>query len=174
MGSALHGALVLHTMLRRPESSAAAAAFYRTRQQEAIQQHRLWAGSHYAVCAHLYDTPFWRSRALEEEPTPPSESGCIALDSETWLALAPQTKILAMPRVEGNFIVDGQAIQHPTLARPLSYLDGYDVPDLLQRLSAPVRVREAMLHWSGKMAPAKAMGVIAELCRLGVLIRHPQ
>jgi flavin-dependent dehydrogenase len=172
MGSALHGALVLHTMLVRPESAGAAAAFYRARQQEAVRQHREWAGRYYAEAAQRFDTPFWRSRGLfEESPraaawtTPAPVAGSVTVHPHDWLRLAPETRIVDMPRVEGEFIVEGSAIEHPGLARPLAYLDGIDVAALLAEFDRPRQAREI----AARMPGAKAQRVLAELCRLGVL-----
>lgn len=171
MGSAVHGAIVLNTMLRRPDSAATACRFYRARQQEAVELHRLWAGRHYAGPARIYGTAFWRSRAVEDRP-PAAATDNAALDPETWIALAPETRIVATARIEGDFIVEGRAVEHPGLARPLAWLDGYDVPDLLQQLTVPARVTDVVSRWSGEMPGARAGDLIAELYRLGIVIRR--
>jgi hypothetical protein len=75
-----------------------------------------------------------------------------------------------MPRAEGDFVVAGQAIEHPNLTRPLAYLDGIDVPDLLAGFESSERARELVARWRYRMPTAQSIRVLAELCRLGVLV----
>lgn len=173
MGSALHAALVLNTLMRKPESAAPAAAFYRARQQEAVSQHRRWAGRYYAEAAQRFDTPFWRSRAIAEPSTPQAKDDPMpagAVDPDAHVRLSPEARIVEMPRAEGDFVVAGQAIEHPNLTRPLAYLDGIDVPDLLAGFESSERARELVARWRYRMPTAQSIRVLAELCRLGVLV----
>jgi hypothetical protein len=174
MGSALHGALVLNTMIRRPESAPAAAAFYTARQREAVSQHRQWAGRYYAEAAQRFDTPFWRSRAIvqpspEQMKTDAGSAETVGPDAQ--LRLSSEARIVEMPRVEGDFILAGSAVEHPSLARPLAYLDGIDVPDLLAGFASSERACDVVARWRCKMPAAQAVRVLAELFRLGVLVR---
>ena len=61
--SALSGAIVANTLLRRPESTDAALSFYRAQLGEASERHRRWAADHYRDVAERCGHPFWQQRA---------------------------------------------------------------------------------------------------------------
>ena len=71
--TALSGAIVANTLLRRPGSTEAALGFYRAQLGDASERHRRWAAGHYREVAEYIDRPFWRQRAgaAETEPAPP-------------------------------------------------------------------------------------------------------
>lgn len=63
IASALQAAVVVHTMLLRPENTDLAVAFYQARQQAAAARHAFIAANLYAEVAAVRPTEFWRKRA---------------------------------------------------------------------------------------------------------------
>jgi hypothetical protein len=122
-----------------------------------VSQHRQWAGRYYAEAAQRFDTPFWRSRAIvqpspEQMKTDAGSAETVGPDAQ--LRLSSEARIVEMPRVEGDFILAGSAVEHPSLARPLAYLDGIDVPRSARR----VRVQRTGLRCSRPLALQDAGG----------------
>ena len=71
IASALQAAVVVHTMLCKPEHAEVAIAFYNARQKSAALRHAAIATSLYAEAAEFRGTPFWRTRAaLAQLPIP--------------------------------------------------------------------------------------------------------
>jgi flavin-dependent dehydrogenase len=61
--TALSGAIVANTLLRRPDSAETAISFYRGQLADSFERHRLWAGQHYREVADRNAHSFWSKRA---------------------------------------------------------------------------------------------------------------
>ena len=68
--TALAGAVVVNTLLRKPERSQAAQRYYRDRLGEASVRHRQWAAGYYGSVAVKRPDRFWQDRAAGLSPTP--------------------------------------------------------------------------------------------------------
>src|SRR5206468_8030294 len=64
--SALAGAVVVNTLLRKPALREAAFRFYRESLGQASERHRRWAAEHYGTVAARNAASFWRDRATTE------------------------------------------------------------------------------------------------------------
>jgi flavin-dependent dehydrogenase len=173
MGSALHGALAIHTLINRPESDNAVIEFMRTRQQEAVGQHKSWAGALYSEAARRFDTPFWnRRRATHDTVLGNRRTERVAgpVNPEMFVHLSPEAYIIDMPCVDGDFIVPAQAVEHPGLARPVAYLGGVYVPPLLDPLRQPQCARDIVHIWARQMPVDRAIRILSELHRLGLIV----
>ena len=62
IASALQAAVVVHTVLSRPEDAELAVSFYNARQKAAAVRHSIIAASLYAQVAAVRPTEFWRKR----------------------------------------------------------------------------------------------------------------
>src|SRR6202000_1984495 len=70
--TALSGAIVANTLLRRPGSTEAPLGFLRAKLDHAAERHRRGAAGHYREVAEHRDRPFWRERAGTPATEPPS------------------------------------------------------------------------------------------------------
>ena len=73
--SALSGAVVANTLLRRPAARRSAMSFYRAQLSDASERHRRWAADHYWTVADDARRPFWpsaRQASGAPEPAAPS------------------------------------------------------------------------------------------------------
>ncbi|MBD0327480.1 MAG: tryptophan 7-halogenase, partial [Pyrinomonadaceae bacterium] len=106
IGSALHAAVVLHTILQHPGDISLALEFYRLRQLESVALHARAAGRFYSEAAHLKTGEFWQARAVkaeqDERQTQPFPKP--ALSAQTLIRLSPEARCEIIPSIQGDFV----------------------------------------------------------------------
>lgn len=169
--SALSGAIVANTLLRRPQLTDAALGFYRAQLSEASEQHRRWAAGHYRDVAEKCDRPFWRERSVQagtiEPPLPALDAVALAA---TPLQLSPELEFVRTPCLQGDFVGIASALHHPRLATPLVFLGGRELAPLLQQLppgKTPLQIAE---YWSDRIPLESGMAIAGWLVRHGILV----
>jgi flavin-dependent dehydrogenase len=170
--SALSGAIVANTLLRRPELTDAALGFYRAQLADASERHRRWAAGHYRDVADGCDRPFWRDRAAasvasEPSPLPAFEARTLA---STPMALSPELEFVRTPCLQGDFVSLASALHHPRLASPLVFLGGRELAPLLQRLPPGKTPLQIAQYWSNRMPLESGMAIAGWLVRHGILV----
>src|ERR1700761_1627003 len=115
--TALSGAIVANTLLRRPGSTEAALGFYRAQLSEASERHRRWAAGHYLEVAEYSDRPFWQQRAAPEAATEPATLPAIDARglASTPVELSRELEFVATPCLQGDFVSVAPALRHPRL-----------------------------------------------------------
>jgi 2-polyprenyl-6-methoxyphenol hydroxylase-like FAD-dependent oxidoreductase len=170
--SALSGAIVANTLLRRPESTDAALGFYRAQLSDASERHRRWAAQHYREVAEECDRPFWRQRSASHvamEPPPPPADDARTLATMP-VELSRELEFVRTPCLRGDFVGIASALHHPRLASPLVFLGGRELAPLLQKLppgKTPLQIAE---YWSNCMPLESGMAVAGWLVRHGILV----
>jgi hypothetical protein len=171
--TALSGAIVANTLLRRPESTEAALGFYRAQLDEASERHRRWATGHYRDVAEYRDRPFWRARAAtaapEPVPLPPIDAHGLAA---TPVELSPELAFVSTPCLQGDFVSVASALHHPRLAAPLVFLGGCELAPLLQALPPGRTPLEIAQSWSNRMPLESGMAIAGWLVTHGILVEQ--
>jgi flavin-dependent dehydrogenase len=170
--SALSGAIVANTLLRRPESTDAALDFYRAQLSGASARHRRWAAEHYSEVADARDRPFWRQRAaahatVDPPPLPANDARKLA---STPVELSRELEFVRTPCLRGDFVDLASALHHPRLASPLVFLGGRELAPLLQKLptgKTPLQIAE---YWSNRMPLESGMAIAGWLVKHGILV----
>jgi flavin-dependent dehydrogenase len=170
--SALSGAIVANTLLRRPGSTDAALRFYRAQLNDASERHRRWAAEHHRDVADAYDRPFWRQRsagyaAMDPVPLPANDARTLAT---TPVELSRELEFVRTPCLQGDFVGIASALHHPRLASPLVFLGGRELAPLLQTLppgKTPLQIAE---YWSNRMPLESGMAIAGWLVRHGILV----
>lgn len=169
--SALSGAIVVNTLLLRPELTDAALSFYRAQLNDASEQHRRWAAGHYRDVADKCDRPFWRDRSAlaeaTEQPLPALDALALAT---TPMALSPELEFVRTPCLQGDFVSVASALHHPRLARPLVFLGGRELAPLLQKLPPGKTPLQIAQYWSNRMPLESGMAIADWLVRHGILV----
>jgi hypothetical protein len=169
LASAAQVAIVLHTMLLREESSALAREFYSTRHAEAAHEH-------VSACRIFYqrqdrfDGEFWRERKGGSTLPFRSERRSVSLHTrmhET-LILSPEVYWKEIPVIARGFIEKKQALFHPSLTRPVAYLEGQAAFHMLVDLAGEVTGFALLQRWADRAGLTKEAGLRA-LC---FLLRH--
>jgi flavin-dependent dehydrogenase len=170
--SALSGAIVANTLLRRPGLTEAALGFYRAQLTEASERHRRWAAGHYRDVADRCDRAFWRDRsaapaAAEPPPLPAFDIRALAT---TPVELSPELEFIRTPCLQGDFVSLASALHHPRLASPLVFLGGRELAPLLQALPAGQTPLQIAQSWSNRMPLESGMAIAGWLVNHGILV----
>lgn len=149
LGSSLHAAAVIHTILQRPHAQATAQQFYRERQQDAVTFHRMAASQLYAQVVQEFRTLFWQSRAGRHTvaaEVAPGNSG--SLPEKARLRLSAETQISEIACLNDCFIVSKPGVTHPTLPRPVAFLDDVALAPLLNCFRVHPSRNQVINAWS--------------------------
>ena len=157
--TALSGAVVVNTLLRKPETGDAALRFYRDRLREASERHRQWAASHYATVSAQRPGEFWSDRAAAI-PASAARLPFRAPDDAP-LVLSRKVSLVELPCLDGEFVRVKAAVQHPALESPVAYLGNWELAPLLQQMRAGMTSHEVALNW----APAIPLGAARDIAR---------
>jgi flavin-dependent dehydrogenase len=171
LGSALHAAAVIHTMIARPQDSALAMEFYRMRQQESVSLHAGAVANFYGEVAQVRSSDFWRSRAAgwDRPAPPPPPPQQPALAAGTKVQLAPEVRIEMLPCVQGDFIEATPAVILPGTSRPTTFLDGIAVAPLLTIIEPPITAQQVLEAWVRLIPAHRATAILTWLWEQRVL-----
>jgi flavin-dependent dehydrogenase len=172
--TALSGAIVANTLLRRSESTEAAMGFYRAQLNDASERHRRWAAGHYREVADHCDRPFWRQRAgtlaaMQPQPLPAIDARGLAT---TPVELSRELEFVRTPCLKGDFVSLASALHHPRLAAPLVFLGGRELAPLLQTLPPGKTPLQIAQSWSSRMPLESGMAIAGWLVRHGILVEQ--
>ncbi|HWY52775.1 MAG TPA: tryptophan 7-halogenase [Candidatus Bathyarchaeia archaeon] len=176
LGTGLHAAAVVHTVLRRSGDQKIAEQFYRERQLEAVAFHRSTAAYLYSQVALERAAQFWQERAGEQarhqerSVIPAMRPSGKMPTGRTRVKLAPEIQIVSLPCLEGDFIVTRSAVAHPDWARPTVFLGGVAIAPLLNCLRTTLTVEETLRAWSQKIHKDHITGVLGWLWGNGLII----
>ena len=172
--TSLSGAVVINTLLRKPELCDAALSFYRARLREATDRHREWAAGHYAAVSAQREGKFWSDRAtLATAPAgrlPFREHAEYHAPDEEPLTLSPNVSFVELPCLDESFVRVRTAVQHPALEGPIAYLGNWELAPLLQQMRAGMTSHEAALNWSPAIPLGAARDIVRWLVTRGILV----
>lgn len=174
MQTGLFAALVLHTTMLGPERSAMCQRFYRDRSQEAVAAHIQWSSNFYAAVERFRHHSFWAARAVgakyrsEESSLPPDiKSNPISLG--TRMRVSDLARLIEEPCVIGDEIRSHAALLHPSLGRPVAFVEGAGIDDLLRPVPAAADLEEILTAWSRQMPPSRARRAAAWMLKNQIL-----
>jgi flavin-dependent dehydrogenase len=168
----LAGAIVVNTLLRRPQLSGAAQCFYRQSLIEVSDRHRSWAAGFYKLAAERRQSKFWQTRAAPCDIEAGGPSPAFEPAPSVWgapIALSPLAELLDLPCIVGDLIAIDSVLRHPGIERPVAYLDGFAVAPLLRRLKAGMTPLDLVRSWSVSVPMASAVAIARFLLSHGVL-----
>jgi flavin-dependent dehydrogenase len=168
--SALSGAVVVNTLLRKPESGEAAIEFYRSSLADAAQHHCNWAGEYYSAAAATRNAEFWRQRSASSAPAPAAPSFAASAFADEPLNPSPDLRFVELPCLDGEFVSVKLALQHPYLDRPVTYVGGCEMPPLIRKLRPGMKPMEIALLWSGRVPIRTGLALAGWLISKGLLV----
>jgi 2-polyprenyl-6-methoxyphenol hydroxylase-like FAD-dependent oxidoreductase len=155
IGTALHAAVVLNTLMDRPDDAELAMEFYRARLAASADFHAAAAADFYRRQASFDEGDFWRRRAPEEAPTatpgPPAPGSRVGL--------APELQFVPVAVAEASHVGrrDGVVLG----ARAYAFLgEGIAVAPLLRALDGPTSAFDVVRRWSRAMPAEQALQVL--------------
>lgn len=195
----LQGVIAANTWLCNPDDGALAENFFLDRQVQAAATHAFWAKAYYAQAAIDQDRPFWRIRAgwspqsgkdsgiaarfltalaaRESDghrgaDTAPQQAVLPMQSTALWamrVELSPQLRFVQTPCVVDDRVQLRAAVSHPGQERPIAYLAGFDLADLLQNFPAPQNLAHLLAIWSQRMPTQDATRLAGWLLQQGWL-----
>lgn len=173
--TALSGAIVVNTLLRKPEARDAALRFYRDSVNEAAMRHRAWAADHYHSAATRFRDAFWTDRAGRETressvARPRENAPAHALDDDTPLELSPDCLWEELPCLGLRYVELKHALRHPRLDGPVAYVGGHELAPLLRNVRPGTTTRELAHSWRHAVPHEIGSSLARWLARYRVLV----
>jgi hypothetical protein len=169
--SALAGALVMHTLLHDPERASLCARFYKDRQQEAVATHAAWTSGYYREVERHADKPFWTARRAVPTSIPLTRFSDppLAPQPTTSVRLAPEVSVTEEPCIIGEEIDMRPGLRSASLGRPLVFLDGIEICQLLADVARCPTWQDLLACWSRRVPQSRAERIAAWLWEKRVL-----
>ncbi|MGH8614482.1 MAG: flavin-dependent monooxygenase QhpG [Gammaproteobacteria bacterium] len=170
--SALAASAVAHTLISGIGDRQAALEFYRENQRHSVKQHADWAAGYYHENEIHRDEPFWVMRAkpaaAHQPPVAPDRSLQQLLPYR--VRLADEADVIQSPCIVGSHVECRAALRHPSLRRPVAYLNGVELIQLLSCFKPGSTLAEVVLKWTERMSMDSALAVADWLNRRGMLV----
>ncbi len=166
--SAVAGALVVHTILRRPGSGNEAIRFYQESLARTARRHATWSANHYAEAMAAHSGDFWIARSAGAEPLV-DELELAPPPADATLGLSADVRITEEPCLVGDFVETRAAVHHPRLEDPVVFVGGVELAPTLARLSRPLPATEIVRALAKGLPGDRAVALTSWLYRNGLL-----
>lgn len=162
--SALQASVVVHTMLTRPDGGDAAMAFYLDRQAESVDSDRASSSAFYREKADTCPRSFWQKRSCETTPVDARPTlRNEALNSAARIRWATDVQHVDVPVIRDDLIVSVRGLRHPSLGRPIAFIENFPVDRLSHLFMTETTVEQLIQIWSTKMPRAQAVRTLSWL-----------
>lgn len=172
MAQAVQAAVVINTVLHKPNHTDLALTFYAERQAERVRTHATLAAEYYARQQIVSPEPFWQDRA---QPLPGFETQSPTLmqspvSPETALRLSPEAQLVLSGVQTATLIEPTLVLTHANLPRPVASIDGIALAPLLEHLGTSTTGSQLLAAWGNRIGPQSAMRLLDWLWRNQILI----
>jgi flavin-dependent dehydrogenase len=161
--SGLQAAVVVNTVLARPENAALAMSFYQDRQSEKLVRHCRASAGFYAEKAAMSDQPFWHDRAAGALQLSAAQPATDAPAGGCPVGLSDAVELVDVPSIEGDFVVSLPGIAHPALDGPMTFLGSTPVRPLLDAMAPDMTTDDLIGAWSRLVPPGDATALMSWL-----------
>ena len=173
--SGLQGAIVVNTMLRKPENTEAAQQFFRMRAAERVARYTGRTKQEYARVSAMCPNAFWQERAgdasLAEADGPPSLLEPSPRAPSDQVAVSPHATLDVAPVIDGSFVQLRQVVRHPNIDDGgVAYVDGADLVRLLSALPPKFAYGDIPSIWRGDVPLAAGSRIASWLWEKHVLV----
>ncbi len=175
VGSAIHAATVVHTILQRPEDTSLAIQFYRERQLASVRLHQRAAAEFYEEAMRLRSGAFWKERVLnQDQPQSMFVLEKRELTPQTQIGLAAEVYFQTIPTIQDDFVVPATALFSPALTQPIAFLDGVLIAPLVAMIQNPIAASDVLRMWSQHIPSEQAMTIMRWLWKNGIYVSGTQ
>jgi flavin-dependent dehydrogenase len=156
IGTALHAAAAINTILDRPHDRDLATRFYRQRLAQSADFHSTAAAGFYREQFDACPTDFWRARSnWPARPALMARRRNLGTPSPgTNVRVSPRVRFIRHGASDGCHIFPEDAVELDGNA--VAYVDGMKLRDLLEHLSGPGGVHELIARWTPHVPIEKA------------------
>jgi flavin-dependent dehydrogenase len=156
IGTALHAAAVINTILDRPQDRDLAMEFYSQRLRQSTNFHSNASASFYREQFRICPTDFWRARAhwpVLHTSTAQQRNNQVPVVGMK-IRLSPRARFVCLGASNGCHIFSEDAVELDGNA--VAYVMGVRLRDLLEPLNVAVRVDELIARWTAHVKMEKA------------------
>lgn len=154
IGTALHAAVVINTMIDHPERIDLAMDFYRHRLHSSSTFHAALAQTLYREQFSVTATDFWRKRAGERF-APAAAAEKEPLRPERCIRLAEGVSFVRVPTVNERHIVEIEGVERN--GQTNVFVGSACVAALLKQIDHPMLARELLHRWKRALPAESAM-----------------
>jgi flavin-dependent dehydrogenase len=167
MDSAMAGAVVVRTLLERPESAKDAVEFFDRRESQIVAATGERLGALYRQEGRFPQSVFWKKRGVAGRPEPGGEKPRPAFSSECRLRAAPGVRLVEAPVLENDFIERREVLVAPEEPRGVRYLGEVCLPEVFKlAVSGRTAAETASASAAGE---ARTLAALSWLKRSGFL-----
>jgi hypothetical protein len=173
--SGLQGAIIVNTMLRKPENTEAAQQFFCRRITERLGRYTGRTKQEYARMSAMCPNAFWHERAGDasvaqaDGPHPPPQPSPRAPSDQ--VAVSPYATLDAAPVIDGVFVQVRQVVRHPNIDGGVAYVEGVDLVRLLSALPPSFAYGDIPRIWRDHIPLATGSRIASWLWDRSVLVR---
>lgn len=149
LANGIQAAVVVNSILRFPATRADAFRFYQARQEERIKQFTAKSQEVYRKVAQCRPEAFWHDRAGEPEPETERvirQKPAYPSSGQT-IKLSPEAGIRSIPVMKEDHIENAPALFHPALERPVAFLGGQNLPNLIRHVKPGQSLESLEAGW---------------------------
>lgn len=177
MASAITGAIVTNTILKRPAFTSHAIQFYNESQQSTYESHYQQSARYYSEEQRWQERPFWqtRTRQFHVSSLPAPRPLTLGPHTVSAVRIAPGVTIESRPVIEGAFVELREVVVAPRYPRGVRFLLNVNVPRLLTVVAQHSTVAEVIttyltLSQPEQTPPESVRQVLARLYQEGILV----
>lgn len=155
--SGIQAAIVINTILRKPENRELAKRFFCTRVAERVALYTIRTRTEYARVSAVCSDEFWHDRAdtriaavsraspliVAPEPAIPGAS----------VRVAPEVAFTREPVINGDVVEEHMCVRHPDMEGAIAFVEGMNLTELLRLLPNQMSYHEIPILWRD-MVPA--------------------
>ena len=159
--TALAGAVVANTLLRRKERAAAAIEFYQSMLTSARTRHRVWAGAEYAAALPRFGGRFWSDRAAVADAgtSTPARHETTRVSPASPVRVSGEVQFLGVPCIDGELVSVKPGVRHPDLPDPLVYYGRWEIARLLEPARRDLTMGDLLRSWSNDVPAAASLDI---------------
>jgi len=166
VGTAIHAAIVINTILDRSNDTSMAIGFYRRRIMESAQFHSRSAAIQYREHCRFSPSTFWHRRAAADiYYETPASNVLVSLDQ--LMRISPRAAFVQVPTATEKYVVESKGISLGD--QVFSRIGDYDLSDLLSQITETMPTRDVLNKWSGRLRPNTALRILEWACHCGLV-----
>ncbi len=178
MQTAIAASIVVNTILRRPDSADMAREFYMEEQRRSCAAHAAWSAAAYREHQRHARERFWERRAnrilvngtkVAENPQSLRISDKVCWSDTDRVVRSSDLQIRPAGCLVGRFVEKRFAVMHPSLDRPVAFVEGASLPELLSQIPHCATVASVADVFSRQLPRRSVLHLLEWLIARGLL-----
>ncbi|MFN0126730.1 MAG: NAD(P)/FAD-dependent oxidoreductase [Verrucomicrobiales bacterium] len=172
--SGIQAAVIINTILKKPENIEFSKKFYSRRIAERVALYNNRTKAEYARVSAVCPEPFWHERAYGRTDAVTrvmaANTEPAAVTAGALVRIAPEVEFTKEPVIDGSFVEEQMCVRHPGIEGAVAFLEGVRLITLLTALPAHMTYDEITTHWRDIVPPSQSDKIRAWLWRNRILV----